>query len=171
MNWEAVGAISEIGGAVGVIATLVYLALQIRRSTASENANAYDDLMNGWHQGTALLLESSNRTTFMKALDGYDKLDDDERVQFHVLAAQMLDRFESMLQFRVLGVADKTHPAEQFTPFVVDLMSNMGFQRFWQAEHGYFSSEMKNWMKEHCPNVEESTESGFAANIVRSRPE
>ena len=34
MNWDAVGAIGEIIGAVAVVATLYYLALQIRENTA-----------------------------------------------------------------------------------------------------------------------------------------
>lgn len=38
MNWEAVQAIAESIGAVGVIATLVYLAQQIRQNTSSLQA-------------------------------------------------------------------------------------------------------------------------------------
>ena len=33
MNWEAIGAIGEAIGAVGVIASLIYLAVQVRAST------------------------------------------------------------------------------------------------------------------------------------------
>ncbi len=33
MNWDAVGAIGEVIGAAGVVVTLVYLALQIRRNS------------------------------------------------------------------------------------------------------------------------------------------
>ena len=33
MNWEALGAIGEIVGAVAVIATLAYLAVQIRQNS------------------------------------------------------------------------------------------------------------------------------------------
>ena len=32
MNWEAIGAIGEVAGAIGVIVTLIYLAAQIRQS-------------------------------------------------------------------------------------------------------------------------------------------
>ena len=35
MNWEAIGAVGEILGAIGVIATLGYLAAQIRQNTRS----------------------------------------------------------------------------------------------------------------------------------------
>jgi len=40
MNWEALGAISEVVGAFAVVATLAYLALQIRQSTRATKAAA-----------------------------------------------------------------------------------------------------------------------------------
>lgn len=33
MNWDALGAIGEMLGAIGVIATLLYLSVQIRQNT------------------------------------------------------------------------------------------------------------------------------------------
>ena len=35
MNWEAIGAVGEIVGAIAVIATLAYLAIQVRQNTNS----------------------------------------------------------------------------------------------------------------------------------------
>lgn len=40
MNWDAIGAAGEVAGAVGVILTLVYLSVQIRRSTAQARSDA-----------------------------------------------------------------------------------------------------------------------------------
>ena len=45
MNWEALGAIGEVLGAVGVIVTLVYLALQVRQNTRHVRAQMGHD---GW---------------------------------------------------------------------------------------------------------------------------
>lgn len=39
MNWEAIGAIAESFGAIGVIATLIYLAIQVRHSKEATDAN------------------------------------------------------------------------------------------------------------------------------------
>jgi hypothetical protein len=39
MNWDAVGAIAELVGALGVVASLAYLAIQIRQSTAQSRVN------------------------------------------------------------------------------------------------------------------------------------
>ena len=35
MNWDAIGAIGEIAGAVAVVITLIYVALQLRENTKS----------------------------------------------------------------------------------------------------------------------------------------
>ena len=41
MNWEAAGAIGELVGAAGVIASLIYVGYQIRQNTiATERSNA-----------------------------------------------------------------------------------------------------------------------------------
>jgi hypothetical protein len=39
MNWEAIGAIGEVVGAAGVVATLLYLAVQVRLSRRATDAN------------------------------------------------------------------------------------------------------------------------------------
>jgi hypothetical protein len=41
MNWDAIGAIAELLGAAGVIVSLVYLALQIRRSNILSVAESH----------------------------------------------------------------------------------------------------------------------------------
>lgn len=38
MHWQALGAIGELGGAIGVVATLVYLSIQIRQNSAVTKA-------------------------------------------------------------------------------------------------------------------------------------
>lgn len=41
MNWETISAISEAVSAVAIVATLIYLAIQIRQNTASVKGSAY----------------------------------------------------------------------------------------------------------------------------------
>ena len=47
MNWELVGAIAEIAGAVGVLITLVYLAIQIKDNTKSLQAGSLESVLDG----------------------------------------------------------------------------------------------------------------------------
>jgi len=45
MNWDALGAIAEFFGAVGVIATLIYLSIQVRVNTKATKDEATRSLM------------------------------------------------------------------------------------------------------------------------------
>ena len=40
VNWDAVGAIGEIVGALAVVATLIYLSIQLRQNTRSSELAA-----------------------------------------------------------------------------------------------------------------------------------
>jgi hypothetical protein len=50
MNWDAISAIGEVVGAMAVILTLIYLALQIRRSTLESQMAAAHALTNQLNQ-------------------------------------------------------------------------------------------------------------------------
>lgn len=45
MNWDAAGALAEIIGAVAVVISLVYLAIQVRQNTAAVAAQAAHDAL------------------------------------------------------------------------------------------------------------------------------
>ena len=46
MNWEAIGAVGELLGAIGVIVTLGYLAVQIRQNTRATGASTVHGINN-----------------------------------------------------------------------------------------------------------------------------
>ncbi len=41
MNWEAIGAIGELGGAAAVLVTLIYLAVQVRQSNFAQQRESF----------------------------------------------------------------------------------------------------------------------------------
>jgi hypothetical protein len=49
MNWEAIGAVGEILGAVAVVVSLVYLATQIRQNSRSVNIESERFLNESWN--------------------------------------------------------------------------------------------------------------------------
>lgn len=59
MNWDAVGAVAELLGAIGVIATLVYLSIQIRNSTNVDRANIRANLTEGTQKALELAIANS----------------------------------------------------------------------------------------------------------------
>ncbi len=48
LNWDAIGALGEVAGAVGVIVTLIYLAIQVRQNTSVTRASTAQHMTNNW---------------------------------------------------------------------------------------------------------------------------
>ena len=110
MNWDAIGAVAEAIGAAAVVASLLYLALQIRAST---RASAVESKL----QTTRLLTEVLDSFIHSPELNdlaerGFvdlDSLSRSERAQFSNLALKLFWFFSAaQFQFRtgVLGEAD-----------------------------------------------------------------
>ncbi|MFV8816862.1 hypothetical protein [Haliea sp. E17] len=55
MNWEAIGAVAEILGALGVIVTVAYLAMQIRQNSQLVASSLADSIRNGLNEATRII--------------------------------------------------------------------------------------------------------------------
>ena len=88
MNWEAVGSIAEALGAVGVIVTLLYLALQIRQNTRVAKADFFYRTIDGTIDFNLRVAASDELPDlFWKALEDPDSLtDSEERRTRHLMS-------------------------------------------------------------------------------------
>jgi hypothetical protein len=110
MNWEAVAAVGELAGAVGVIITLLYVGLQVRQNTSAIKAAAIQDIaasttayLNTWTSDDEL------HRLFVRAGAGElpDDLTPQENVKLTIAFMSMLRVYEARyLQIR-LGVLDE----------------------------------------------------------------
>ena len=84
MNWDAIGAMAELLGALGVIATLGYLAIQVRQSNRQESVNsiqqAFKDFINAY---AVLTADESHAEIFRKGLNEFDSLPANIQAVFH----------------------------------------------------------------------------------------
>ena len=56
MNWDAIGAVAEIIGAMTILVSLVYVSMQIRQSNAIAQAEAERDIYHHWSHGIESLV-------------------------------------------------------------------------------------------------------------------
>ena len=83
MNWDAIGALAELFGAFGVIASLGYLGVQIRQNTTALRGNAHEVAVE--HLTTVLQSLSTNPNLaqlLSRGSQDYSSLSYDERLQF-----------------------------------------------------------------------------------------
>ncbi len=105
MNWDALGALAELAGAIGVIATLVYLSIQIRHNTQMMRVTVKQDQTSITHKLNDMALAHSD--LYVKAIaDG--ELSEKEQFEFTVLVRAVLRGWESYCYMRDAGLLDDT---------------------------------------------------------------
>lgn len=93
MNWEAIGAISEGLGAIAVIVSLFYVAVQIRQNTRVMRAAAKQSLTDSSQAYIYKLVDNSD--IWLKLTKGVDAATPDEDVKMSLLVRAMLRGFEA----------------------------------------------------------------------------
>lgn len=80
MNWSALGAIAELLGAAGVIASLLYLATQMRQSLSLARVEAQKRCIASMREVTAnLLADPELNALFLKGLDDWSDLPSEDQ--------------------------------------------------------------------------------------------
>ena len=105
MSWEAIGAIGVIGGAIAVIATLIYLAQQIKQQNASTQVSMYESILEGFNDANSLLASDEKLARlFNIGLWKPDDLTDDQASQFSWIFRIYMNQFIKVHRLRESGI-------------------------------------------------------------------
>jgi hypothetical protein len=132
MNWDAIGAIAELLGALAVVATLAYLSVQLRQTTASVRATsamAYTEAMRGVN--IAVLEDPELVRLYHTGLANRAALSDDDQRRFDFLIGTLLSAIEQSWKFKQEGVLDAPTWAGQMVT-ISWLAHQPGFADFWR---------------------------------------
>ena len=102
MNWEAIGSIAESLGAIGVIVSLVYLAIQVRSNTAAIRAGTTQDVTNRASEiSQSISLDPSATEILYVGLRDPDALSDEQQRRFGGMLLAIFRAYENVeYQFR-----------------------------------------------------------------------
>ncbi|MGB1141623.1 MAG: hypothetical protein ACPG1A_12040 [Halioglobus sp.] len=142
MNWDAVGAIAETVGGIGVILTLFYLALQIRGSNRVATAQSRQSMTEFAMGITRFRAEHADRYARIAAGEVLTPGDQEFLYWSHL---QMLTYGEAYHQQFQLGLMPDSH-WEGFSNWIEDYVKSRDFEPFWESERGNFSAEYSTWI-------------------------
>ncbi len=147
MNWEAIGAVAELVGAIGVVASLIYLAFQIRQSTSQMKHNtralevaAFDTSIQHGLEVRRLLLSSDALTEiWLQGCAEYPNLDRGSRARFNMLAESVFYATQG-LHARVEAGAMHSELLETQLPVIARMLSQPSLARWWERTQGMYGA-------------------------------
>ena len=99
MNLDVVSAVAEVLGAIGVIVTVIYVAVQIRQNSEAVKGSTEQELMSQEMALYSMLARHAN--VYRRGCTSMDDLDLDERVEFeNLVTAVMSQLYSAFVQYQ-----------------------------------------------------------------------
>ena len=135
LNWDAIGAIAESLGVIGVIVTVVYVGVQIRHNSQAVQGATEQALMTQEMALYALVAEHAN--IYRRGGERIDQLNADEYVVYeNLVAAQMSQLYSAFVQFQRGLIPQSVWDA--YTADWPDYRAQTGFCHAWDSiKHGW----------------------------------
>lgn len=138
MNWEAIGAIGEIIGAIAVVLTLIYLAVQVRQSTRMTQAISIQTASSLDQEFLLTLGTDADRAQkWATYLSTPEVLSDKERLQCAYLMGSFIRRLENVyLQQRLGSLSSEGWQSRQ--PMFEGIARSAGYADYLKSVPGRF---------------------------------
>ncbi len=154
INWDAVGAIAELLGALGVIATLLYLIRQISQNTAATRSAAAGAYWEGSLEiAKALAQDPVLNKLFFAYMDEPEKFDRDEEMRAHNMASIFLHAMEQARDLYIENTLSKDK-WEGRRKQLIWLATKPGFKRYWdewRAVHNQVFTDLVDECMQESP--------------------
>ncbi len=147
MNWDALAAIAELLGALAVILTLGYLAIQVKQNTQGMKVAVKVELTKQFIEYTDLILKDSELWTLqLKGMEGQG-LGRSEAEKFSLLMQRMTWHFSSMhFQYKAQSISeDDWYESRRLIKYLTSLP---GYRLWWKDNAINFSVDFRNYLAE-----------------------
>jgi hypothetical protein len=149
MNWEMISAIGQMLGALGVIISLVYLAVQIRAQKKESERAAVTSLTTQFNEFMRPQIESSELCAiWLRGLKSFEQLDGPSKLRFGSHIGRQLRAADSLY----LAYRDGTLDARVWRGFersLADIAAYPGFQSWWPTRKHWYSDEFRALLDGH----------------------
>lgn len=143
MNWGAIGAVADLGGAIAVVVSLVYLAVQIRDNTRSSRSATRQSIVDSIVAINMIWPQSESFTQVLADHVAGKQLPHHQALQLSGFCYAYLRCWENVhFQYRNGMLSDEDWSG--FRQNVKALLQVKAFQDFWKREHKVFTEAFQS---------------------------
>jgi hypothetical protein len=147
MNWEVIQGVSSLVATLAVILTVVYLAIQVRRSTIATYSQTYQFATQALGEMAAIVGENKDKARiFSVGMADPEKLEKDEYLQFAYLGISLFRRYENVFFQYQTGMIDDDFWAGH-RENLLWFFHRPGTQVWWEERRLSFSQSFREFLE------------------------
>jgi len=157
MNWDAISAISQAIGSIAVVLSVLYLAVQVHRSTRVAKLATQDAAATALRDVTKPFMQNAEVERIWRiGLEDIGALSVEERARFFHAAYQFLKAFETIHFHYVYGLMDK-QLWEGWHGLLRHYVAAPGMAEYWKLRPDVFSERFRKFVNSLEPPTAQRT--------------
>lgn len=153
MNWDAIGAIAEVLGAVAVVVSIIYLARQVRQGVNSIDNATFSETATSWRE--CLGLTTQHTEEFLRGLTQYPSMPPVDKWKFSSVMHGQMSNFENFHLKWQKGWLDEEQ-ADRWRHLVIWYLAWPGVEQWWEQ----FSQIYTAQFQEHVSEIRKGLKDG-----------
>jgi hypothetical protein len=147
MNWEAISAVSQMIGSIAVVFSVLYLAIQVHRSTRIAKLAAQDAATSALREVTKPFAENAELARVWRiGLEALETLSAEEQARFFHSTYQFLKAFETIHFHHVYGLMDD-QIWEGWCGLLQHYIASPGIDHYWRRRRDLFSKRFQTFIE------------------------
>jgi hypothetical protein len=158
MNWEATAAVAELLAAVGVIVSLVYLAMQIRQNTRTERARAFQEIFSGSASFADQMFSPQNIDLTISGMRDFKELSGGDKLRFDNMMLGYFNAVEATIFSRnAFLLGDET--LENWAHLLrTRMLPYAGIRDWWDEAKAIFAPETRAWIDQQISETDPNSD-------------
>jgi len=146
MNWEAISAISQMVGSIAVVFSVLYLAMQVHRSTRVAKLAAQDSAATALRDVTKPFAENAELARIWRlGLENLQALSAEDQARFFHSTYQFLKAYETIHFHHVYGLMDE-QIWRGWRSLLEHYIASPGIEHYWRLRHYLFSMRFQKFI-------------------------
>jgi hypothetical protein len=143
MNWEMLSAIGQVVAAVGVIPSLIYLAVQIRQQNKERRRAGINILTTQWGELVKTGQESRDfAELFLRGMQSFQNLDAPDKLRFSAFFTRFTRNAEGMFIYYRDGALEKAL-WDEVERTMIDYFAYPGVREWWTTRKHWLTDEFR----------------------------
>jgi len=145
---EALGNLGDFVGGIAVVATLIYLAIQVRQNTSQlrdsstiVRVQARDEAFHSFTEfRSKIICNADVADLYRRGLRDIDALEGTDRLRFHMLMSEYFHLLQAAVyRIQSLGFGDQAVSISELG--IDEALRSPGIAEWWRRNHGEFRAE------------------------------
>jgi hypothetical protein len=146
MNWAAISGVADVLASVGVIVSLIYVAIQLKLNSRTIGTANYQQNMALISDVSGLISSDPDLSDiYMRGTQCFRDLNENEKVRFHMLMTKFILPIQINIHLKDRGLMDDKLYSGQVQSFL-NMFENPGIREWWLHSTKWFHQDFVDYM-------------------------